>query len=83
MCQYDLLAAASTGSLVGGQLLLHTGGLVHLLGIKGHPAQGAERRGHLQTGLQTLPAEPGEETGRSARWRVLISRIADDVQHHE
>lgn len=63
---YDvhLLAAAPTGGLVGGQLLLHTGRLVHLLWVKGHAAEWAEGRGHLEAWLQTLPTETGEREGK-------------------
>lgn len=54
-----LLAAASAGSLVGRELFLHAGSLLHLLGVEGHAAERAERGGHLEAGLQALPAKPG------------------------
>lgn len=46
-----LFATAPAGGFERGQLLLHTGGALHLLGVKGHSTQGAERRGHLETWL--------------------------------
>lgn len=63
-----LLATAPAGSFVRGQLLLHAGRALHFLGVKGHAAERAERRGHLKTRLQTLPAEPGA-TGRRRQGR--------------
>lgn len=59
-----LLAAAPAGSFVWGQLLLHTGGALHFLGVKGNTTERTERRGHLETWLQTLPTEPGTADSR-------------------
>lgn len=61
-----LLVAAPAGCLVGGELLLHMGGLVHLLGVKGQAAQRAQRGWHLQAWLEALPAEPAGGRGQGA-----------------
>lgn len=58
-----LLVAAPTGCLVGRELLLHVGSLVHLLGVEGQAAQGAEWGRHLQTWLEALPTEPAGGRG--------------------
>lgn len=57
-----LLTAASAGRLVGCELLLHVGSLVHLLGVEGQAAQWAQWGWHLQAGLEALPTEPAGGT---------------------
>lgn len=61
-----LFVAASTGRFVGRELLLHVGGLVHLLGVEGQAAEWAQWGRHLQAGLEALPAEPAGHKGLSA-----------------
>lgn len=53
-----LLTAASAGRLVGRELLLHVGGLVHFLGVEGQAAERAQGGWHLQARLEALPTEP-------------------------
>lgn len=70
-----LLAAAPAGCFAWGKLLLHTGGALHLLGVKGHTTKRAERGGHLKTRLKTLPAEAGTtEQQQKSQWFTVCFR---------
>lgn len=62
-----LLVTTPAGCFIWSQLLLHTGGPLHLLGIEGHATEGAERWRHLETGLQTLPTKPGKANSEQQR----------------
>lgn len=66
-----LLAAAPAGGFEWGELLLHPGRALDLLGVKGHSAKRAEGGGHLKTRLKTLPTEPGWRQQQSEVYRLL------------
>lgn len=68
--QRYLLAAAATRGLVRRQLFLNDRRTLHFFGVKGHTAQRAKGRGHLQTGLEAL-ATKRVSAVRNTDWFVV------------